>query len=136
MQYSHDGIEIFVRQTLGCTCPEEVFQHIEQASLAASVPEIPGIDRILIGRKLLIYVWELSDLKELEQYLPALVTTGKQERNLLGYNRFRLVVLTQDPPNAQVRAEELFAESASAEPKLHLHVVNKNAATQVLQRPA
>ena len=49
-------IKQFVRETLGCTCPDEVLQHIEcQADVNASDDVLLDYE-INVGNKLLIFV--------------------------------------------------------------------------------
>ena len=51
-------IERFVRETLGCNCPAEVFARIEDDSLP-STNSGPPIRRIAIGSRLLIYLVDI-----------------------------------------------------------------------------
>ena len=56
MTQADPAVETFVRGTLGCGCPDEVFQQVEESALAA--PEAPAAWRIAIGGRLLVYLWQ------------------------------------------------------------------------------
>ena len=118
-------IKQFVRDTLGCTCPDEVFQHIDCRA------DVKGSDDVLldyeinIGNKLLIFVVTIDGLESLSPLIPQLAWDGTNKRNQENFNRFRLVLLTQGPTDM---AEEAFAifQSLGADEKVHLHVVVKD----------
>ena len=97
MPYDPSGARRFVKETLGCRCPDDVFNRIEQEEVHSSGPGMPGRTRLLIGRRLLIYIWKVDETQILERYLPGIVHSGMRERDMQGYNRFRLVLSTSDP---------------------------------------
>jgi len=118
-------IKQFVRETLGCTCPDEVFQHIDcRADVNASDGVLLDYE-INVGNKLLIFVMTMDELGSLSPLIPQLVWDGINKRNQENFNRFRLVLLTQRPTDV---AEEAFAifQSLDADEKVHLHVVAKD----------
>ena len=57
---NRESIRRFVREDLGCGCPEEVFDHVALASRDAG-PDGPRHTRLLIGNRLLVYVMTASD---------------------------------------------------------------------------
>jgi len=85
-----EEIKTFVRQTLGCGCPEEVFQYIDCQS-NISVDDIPLMGKINIGNRLLIYIVEINDINSLKNVLSFLIGKGMKERDGSNFNRFRLV---------------------------------------------
>lgn len=56
------AVRDLVRTTLGCTCPESMFEHIERNRQQQPTLEYPYTLRFVIGKRLLIYVLELSHL--------------------------------------------------------------------------
>jgi hypothetical protein len=56
-----ENIKTFVRQTLGCACPEEVFKRIDCQSDIKLNDNILLSSKINVGNKLLIYVVEIND---------------------------------------------------------------------------
>jgi len=121
-----EKIRTFVRETLGCACPEEVFQYIDcQSDIQAG--DIRLRARINVGNRLLIYVADVDDPKSLRSLLPQLLEIGKKERDRLGFNRFRLVLTADHTGEIAEPAAEVFRDAAGDE-KMHLHVVQKTDA--------
>ena len=133
MTYSPGGIRQFIRQTLGCTCPDEVFERIEQGASHESIADIPVSQRLLIGEQLLVYLWQPDAINSLKRDLPRVVERGRYERDANGYNRFRLVILTHGSEALEKTAGELFREAAGDDKKLHIHFVDAAEAEAALR---
>lgn len=133
MRFSPGGIKQFVRQTLGCTCRDEVFERIVQDDSHDSIADLPVSHRILIGEKLLVYLWEPDDINSLKRDLPSVVDRGRNERDTTGYNRFRLVILTHGSETLEKTAGDLFRAAAGDDRKLHIHCVEAREAEAVLR---
>ncbi len=119
-------IRDFVRTTLGCSCPDEVFLHIEYRE-GVSLPECRTcVTTILIGQRLLVFVVGADQATDIEHELPVVVRHGKRERDRHGYNRFRLVVATDDPAETRTLAA-VRAIGDDLDEKAHLHVVSREA---------
>ena len=116
-----DEIKSFVQHTLGCGCPEEVFGHIDWEENVKS-PGTISYSRINIGNRLLVYIAALGHREKPSKVLPALMANGRQERDRLGFNRFRLVISTDVPEDTGREAAEIFEMSGKDE-KMHLHVI-------------
>lgn len=118
-------IKEFVRNTLGCNCPEEVFQHID-CRTAVSIDEntCPAYE-INIGNRLLIFAAGIDEVDSLRYVLPKLIQTGINQRNNRKFNRFRLVLLTSRVNDLEKEAFEIF-DSLVTDEKVHLHVINKD----------
>jgi hypothetical protein len=121
---SREEIVRFVRQTLGCRCPDEVFNQIECQSGGQFAGKAPYSKRILVGRRLLIYIWETNDPAVFEAELPALVAAGKNERDRYGFNRFRAVIVTEDVARITPYAQRIFRDSRDRDDRVHLHIVH------------
>lgn len=122
-----ENIKLFVRQVLGCECPEEVFKRIESTS---SLPLDSGIilrSRLNIGNRLLIYVVMAESGTFVKETLPELVKTGMAERDGKGFNRFRLVLASDDRKGIEDIAERTFNSLLLRDEKVHLHVVEMSA---------
>ncbi|WP_457571805.1 hypothetical protein [Desulfovulcanus sp.] len=118
-----ESIKRFAREVLGCGCPEEVFKDIEYDQKVSKLNDTCHVDRILIGRRLLIYLLRLDEYPELKEILPELIKEGKKERDRNSYNRFRLVVVTDDPELSRFSAK-IFETISWLDEKIHLHVVS------------
>lgn len=117
-QYSR--IKRFVRQTLGCSCPEYVFDTIE------CVNEDDGVrrTRIIVGNRLLIYLVRTGAASGIDSVINAALAQGVRERDKNGLNRFRLVLVTSHRDALSGRAGDVFAGSPCADESTHLHIVH------------
>jgi len=116
-----EKIKDFAQNTLGCGCPEEVFQHIE----CESNMRRDGINiayKIIIGNRLLIYVITIDSPDSLKELIPTLVDVGRRERDSSGFNRFRLILAADDYDEVRQSGEKLF-RSLEKDEKIHLHVL-------------
>lgn len=118
-------IERFVRDSLGCTCPTEVFSRIEDESLPATRYR-PQIRRIAIGGRLLVYLVDDADESGSRAQLASIVREGIEERERLGMNRFRLVLATENPDRVASAASVRFDQLPERDDKAHLHVIPRS----------
>ena len=116
------GIRNFVRQDLGCGCPEEVFDDID-LSLTEARQNRPAMKKLLIGKRLLICILPCNDPAGLPQLLPELVRELRQERDSMGYNRVRIVIAAIEPILLQPGADLLFQTLADVDERTHLHIL-------------
>ncbi len=114
-------IKRFVRQVLGCGCPEPVFEYIQRDRKPELSPGIPG-DRINVGNRLLIYMVRFNRLDIAKSQIRPLVSHGLKERDGKGFNRFRLVLFLPDIGDKETLAKEF--EELGADEKTHLHVLH------------
>lgn len=112
----------FVRDTLGCRCPDKVFGQIEYQGGDSDTSTYT--QSITLGGRLLVYVWETNDRSLVQARLPAMVASGKDERDRRGLNRFRLVIATDDLDRIGSIAQQLFEGLSDKDEKVHLHVVH------------
>ena len=125
--WNDQQITRFVREELGCGCPDEVFEQIERKQLS----DIGGTDqsfRLLIGERLLIYLLQPMETTLLGQSIETWIATGREDRDANGYNRFRLVVVMPDGTEAAriTELEKLFVTFAADDEKLHLHLLEQS----------
>jgi hypothetical protein len=123
-----ERIKHFVQNTLGCGCPEEVFQSIDVRRSVRLNSFITLDSAIIIGNRLLVYVAETGSAGCIEEHLPVLVAAGRKERDEKGLNRFRLVLVSDWPDEVRQAADRLFEELRGADEKIHLHVIKKSQA--------
>lgn len=113
----------FVRDVLGCACPDEVLRSIRVDRGAL----IPGCDvevtRLDAGGRLLVWVVRATGPAPLRALIAAAVAAGFVEREQRRFNRFRLVIATDDPAGLEGTARAAFAECCVPDDRVHLHVV-------------
>jgi hypothetical protein len=120
-------LKIFVKRTLGCACPDEVFENIEYFS--GSSPDVSGI---ILGNRLLLFLWKTDDPADIATDTVKLLQSGKLERDRRSLNRFRLVIATDHVEKIKPKADHLFkAIHSQMDEKIHLHVVHKKNLPQL-----
>jgi len=134
VNHNKDIIKTFVKQTLGCGCPEEVFEYIDCKSNIKLKNDILLRNKINIGNRLLIYIIEANNPSFIKNSLPLLLSAGIKERDSLRFNRFRLVLITDKVDEIKEVAESLF-NTINKDEKVHLHVVPKDKVPKGLSSP-
>jgi hypothetical protein len=115
----------FVRQTLGCGCPEEVFQTIEHQTTHVFSVHGPIVERLVIGKRLLIYLWATDDPDEVRNKLRGFMDSGRKDRDDNGLNRFRGVIATRAVDAIRAVADLVITQPGSDD-RIHLHVVHES----------
>ncbi len=118
------AIERFVRGTLGCQCPDEVFRNMEVVPLALPGGSGTG-HRLVIGDRLLIHIFTAAEQTDRPLRIEELAIAGRDERDRRGYNRFRLVIGMCGAGEA-ASLEQRFAGALAGDDRAHLHVVAAN----------
>src|SRR5512139_771544 len=106
----------FVREVIGCNCPDEVFRRIEIQRGSSAVKACSANCELRIGGRLLIVVTS-EPLARLAAHLAEVVAEGKRARDELKFNRFRLVVQngqTREEREQLVRTFDLYPVRTSA----------------------
>ena len=118
-------IKTFVINKLGCNCPSEVFNIIECEKDIRLDQNFNLNYKINIGNRLLIYIIEINDKEFLRQNLLKIVAHGIDERNKNNFNRFRLVIISNDIDESDKSGQRLFNTILKGDQKAHLHIVRK-----------
>ncbi len=114
-------LERFVRRTLGCGCPDAVFESVSIRHAPLAEAWRGSASWIEVGGRLLIAVCHHE--AGLATRLDAILAAGLARRERDGFNRFRLVVAGAPPAEAGL-LEARFAPHAAADDRLHLHLVD------------
>lgn len=121
-------LERFVRETLGCTCPDEVFERVEIGE-GSPLPDGGRIQRIAIGGRLLIYLVDGVAVVAVDRDIRGWTLSGRIDRDGAGMNRFRLVIGLNglSGPDAD-RIKDAFAAACDdGDDRMHLHLVASDA---------
>jgi len=113
----------FVRTTLGCGCPDAVFDKIDSSWIALG-GLVGASARIVVGDTLLIYVVYPTSIQELHEHIAEIASEGGRDRDMNQYNRFRLVVPDDSGASRQQAVAAGFAEEAGSDEKMHIHFVD------------
>ncbi|MFZ5571548.1 MAG: hypothetical protein ACOZF0_14195 [Thermodesulfobacteriota bacterium] len=115
-------VEPFVRNVLGCGCPDAVFDDIRMVDPKDGLAGMPIDYLLLIGGRLLIVVCASDPDADMAAHLAQLVHSGRQLRDELGFNRFRLVVPLADMESTR-KLRQAFAALTGLDDRTHLHVL-------------
>lgn len=121
------AIKPFVRESLGCGCPDEVFQKVD--SEWAEVDGV-GYRRLSAGGRLLVYLVSAKPTGDLHTRVLALLRQGVRERDGKGFNRLRLVVVGELSEQAARSLQKHFADEVGGDERLHLHILSQAEVTR------
>ena len=121
-------IKFFVKDILGCQCEDSVFESIVQEKDVRLEPELLVDQVLIIGNRLLIYLYFINkyNKNDLGFILPKLITHGRTRREVNNLNRFRLVLISNDPAEFETQAHEIFNKNIGNDEKIHLHILSEN----------
>jgi len=119
----------FVREVLGCNCADQVFRHIEVQHGSSAVKACSTDCELRIGGRLLIVVTS-EPMARLSSHLAEAIVEGKRARDESGFNRFRLVVQTENAAKEKDTLLHVFETSAEKDERTHLHVLSKAQAPE------
>ena len=115
-------IKRFVRETLGCSCPEAVLNNIDYQKESDGIPG----SKVTVGNRLLIYIIGMEGKDNILGVIHSALEQGVEERDKKGFNRFRLVLVASRRDELRSSAEHAFDSSGYTDEKTHLHVVNES----------
>jgi hypothetical protein len=115
-------IKDFVQHTLGCSCPDKVFDQIVEKPVTPSAS--PHSKSFVIGNKLLINIWYVRETAGLRKNLMAMLAAGRMERDAHGLGRFRAVVAAdRDMELIEKEAKACLDGFPGRDSRIHIHVV-------------
>ena len=112
-----DELIRFVRETLGCGCPDEV--------LAGIVVDRSrhGEDGLDVGGRLLVRVLTEENTDRLIEVFPDTVERLRDERDRRGFRRVRLVVTRPRPEVLREVLEAMLHVIVAADERVYVHVI-------------
>lgn len=128
---SGSDLRAFIRDTLGCGCPDAVLRRIhplDEIELLGGVPLRLALD---VGGRLLVVLVEDAALERDDSALGAVLAAGRQLRNDRGMNRFRLVVVSDAPEGIEERKRGLMERASLDDDRVHLHVIGLDELPEV-----
>lgn len=116
----------FAIHILGCGCDSSVFNSIEKEDKVLLGCGILLRRKIIIGRRLLIYIADSHELKPAD--IGKVISEGMNERDSMGYNRLRLAVVS--PKVSEDASAYLcsFGKVTEKDEKVHIHIVSNEDA--------
>ncbi|MFH1677139.1 MAG: hypothetical protein ABIC40_08955 [bacterium] len=113
-----EHIRGFVRNDLGCECPEEVFDQVRVLRNEASPG--PTTLSLIIGETLLVEFASTEELAPIANVIDRLLLSGVTYRDSTGLNRFRLILcgkITDDEKTI------IAGEQKRYDKKVHVHYI-------------
>ncbi len=112
----------FAIHVLGCGCDNSVFDSIEKEDNSILNCGVKLKKKIVIGHRLLIYIADADDFRP--EDIRNVIAEGINERNVMGYNRLRLAIVT---PRVSELAPTYLGEFGcltEKDDKTHIHIVS------------
>ena len=122
--WNNEKLKVFVKNTLGCGCPEKVFEKIDVSELLTEEYD-KEITRIVVGDTLLIYIIGPELSGNYVDNVESIGLTGKNDRDANNYNRFRLVVSGFEDEVQQEKVSDSFSKLFDTDEKMHIHFVKQ-----------
>ena len=115
----------FIRDDLGCGCPEDVLRSIRvDRSSPVGATDSQAV-RIDVGHRLLVWVVVFEDdTGALADLVTSVVANGLDERDRLSFNRLRVVLASDGPLAIDEAARRAFDACLPPDDRVHLHVVD------------
>jgi hypothetical protein len=124
-------VKDFVVNVLGCGCPEEVFSSILLETAPGPIGGILLAFSIRIGGRLMVLGVAGEKLRLPNESLATLVAAGMGIRDGEGFNRLRIVVISDDP-EFEAMLRPAFARVPGLDERVHLHVVKRELLDKML----
>jgi hypothetical protein len=120
----HDRAAVirFVRDTLGCGCPDDVFDFMDIGPLPSVAGGRPAL-QLVVGGRLLIRLVEPPLPATTAGWLEDLANAGRATRDARDYNRFRLVLVAPHGEALPAGLDERFTATVGGDQRAHLHVI-------------
>jgi hypothetical protein len=115
----------FVREVVGCNCPDEVFQRLQVKPGSSAITSCSADYEIDVGGRLLIVLSSEPVQGFSQARLEKVMAEGRTARDARKFNRFRFIVQANIAPEARREFLELFEQLAAKDEKTHLHVIGK-----------
>jgi len=129
------ALKSFVREDLGCGCPDEVFSEIRIEQNPHGFQGLPIDCLVTIGGRLLIGVCLSERLHNgMGSEIKKILAAGKQLRDSAGFNRFRLVVVSEEPERMVDAIREQLTPLKGLDDRVHWHVVGPSSIPEFLVR--
>lgn len=129
-------LKSFVQDGLGCGCPDAVFSAIQVQKNPSAFNGLPVEFLIAVGGRLLVGISLSGSLDNgINADIKKSLALGKQLRDSAGFNRFRLVVPSEDLGGIVADVQEQYNGISGLDNRIHLHAVNPSVIPKSLTSP-
>jgi hypothetical protein len=116
------SIRHFIKGRLGCGCPDEVFESIQLTHQPDCFNGLPVESLLEVGGRLLVAIGKQGDWLRLNKNLEQIIHAGILFRDRNGFNRFRLVIATDDE-EVRLAIQQSYDSLTGKDEKTHIHFV-------------
>ena len=116
------SIKDFIKDQLGCGCPDQVFLSIRITQQPGYFDGLPVESLLEVGGRLLVAIGKQCDWRGLSNNLEKIIHTGISFRDDNGFNRFRLVIPTEDEETRRIIQRD-YDSLTRKDDKTHIHFV-------------
>jgi hypothetical protein len=127
-------VKRFVREVVGCNCPDEVFKRVEVKAGSSAITSCSADYEINVGGRLLIVLSSESPETFSPARLQKVMAEGRSARDAAKFNRFRFILQAEDAPEVEKRLLRSFEELTPKDEKLHLHVIGRKDVPDFFKR--
>jgi hypothetical protein len=119
------AVKHLVRDVLGCSCPDEVFEQVEVKSGSAVIKSCSADYEINVGGRLLVVL--CSDPPEVfsPARLEKMMVEGRNARDARNFHRFRLVLKADAAADREKELSRILEGLPMKDDRLHVHVIDK-----------
>ena len=114
----------FVREVIGCHCPDEVLCRIEVQRGSSAIKHCSADYELRIGGRLLIVVTSEPVKKPVPQ-LDRVIAEGRRAGEDSHFNRFRLVVQSRNASGEKEKLFQAFEAFSNKDERTHVHLLGK-----------
>jgi len=132
--FDDDNVKTFIRDILGCSCPDEVFEEVSIQPVSYEIGKVNINFQIKIGGRLLIFVCRTDDAHAVSESLKEIFQKGISIRNNHRFNRFRFVVATSNEDLAREMIIPVFQNLDDIDENTHLHIIHSKELPNLFHR--
>ena len=124
----------FVREVVGCTCPDEVFKRVEVKMGSTAIRSCGADYEINVGGRLLIVLSSEPVAALSPMLLEKVMAEGRKARDDGKFNRFRFIVQADKASEAGKKLLRAFEGLARKDEKIHLQVIPRREVPDFFER--
>jgi hypothetical protein len=113
----------FVREVIGCNCPDEAFRQVEVRRGSTAIKSCPTDCELRIGGRLLVVVTSEPVDGLSGSRLEKVISEGRRARDDGKFNRFRLMVQARNAAEDKEKLLRSYEAVSCKDEKTHVHEV-------------
>jgi hypothetical protein len=128
------AVKRFVREVLGCTCPDEVFERVSVEPGSQAIKSCAADYEINVGGRLLIVLSSEPLAAFSPTRLERVMAEGRKARDAGKFNRFRFIVQADNAAEGRKELLRMFDGLAAKDDRSHVHVIPRQDVPEFFER--